>query len=84
MQTINLIVPDQYDVPKDQPFLLVSIPDHWKEFITEGHLESMLYDFSYVWECECESNSDYIQNIIFKLFIDIICDGYICRRVNDL
>lgn len=47
MQTVTLIIPDQYDkFPIEQTVLFVPLPDHWKEFICEGYLEAMLNDFS--------------------------------------
>lgn len=80
MQTIHLNVSDQFNLDIDQKFLLVPLPDRWGEFICDGYLEAMLLDYSHVWEKECCSNSDYCLNVLFKLFIDLLCDGYIARR----
>lgn len=81
MQTVTLIIPDQYDkFPIEQTVLFVPLPDRWKEFICEGYLEAMLNDFSKVWKQNCNSNSDYCLNTLFMLFIDLVCDGYIARR----
>lgn len=80
MQNIKLNVPDQFNLKFDQKLLLIPLPERWDEFIQEGHLVSMLYDYSHVWEKECCSNSDYCLNILFLSFIDLVCRGYIARR----
>ena len=85
MKTINFTIPDQYDLfPIDQPVLLVPLPDRWKEFITEGNLKAMLLDYSKVWEQNCNSISDYCLNTLFMLFIDLLFNGCIARRSNDV